>query len=103
MPLRKSDTIKEFVVNETLLKKLNIKNPNQAIGKIMGLWGTKGPIVGVVKDFNNYSLHEGIAPIAIFSRKRSYHTLAIKLEAKELVGTMKEIENVYNNTFPNDY
>lgn len=98
----KSDTIKEFVVNETLLKKLNVKNPNEAIGKIMGLWGRKGPIVGVVKDFNNYSLHEAIAPIAIFSRKAMYNLLAVKLESKELVGTLKQIEKTFNATFP-DY
>jgi putative ABC transport system permease protein len=100
--LSKSDTIKEFVVNETLLKKLNVKNPNEAIGKIIGLWGVKGPIVGVVKDFNNYSLHDGIAPIAIFSRKKNYAYLAIKLESKELVGTLKGIEKTFNATFP-DY
>ncbi len=99
--LAKSDTIKEFVVNETLLKKLNVK-PNEALGKIIGLWGAKGSIVGVVKDFNNYSLHEPIAPIAIFSRKNNYNYLAIKLESKELLSTMKEIEKTFNATFP-DY
>ncbi|MEJ5995782.1 ABC transporter permease [Pedobacter sp. Du54] len=100
--IAKSDTIKEFVVNETLLKKLNVKHPNEAIGKMISLWGAKAAIVGVVKDFNNYSLHETIAPIAIFSRKKMYNKLAIKLESKELVETMKEIEKAYNVTFP-DY
>ncbi len=98
--LSKSDTIKEFVVNETLLKKLNVTNPNEAIGKIISLWGSKGPIVGVVKDFNNYSLHEPIAPIAIFSRKANYDALAIKLESKEMLNTLKAIENTFNTTFP---
>ena len=100
--LAKSDTIKEFVVNETLLKKLNVKDPNDAIGKIVGLWGVKAPIVGVVKDFNNYSLHDAIAPIAIFSRKENYDYLAVKLESKALLSTMKEIEKTFNTTFP-DY
>lgn len=100
--LAKSDTIREFVVNETFLKKLKVKDPKEAIGKIVGLWGVKGPIVGVVKDFNNYSLHETIAPIAIFSRKQNYGNLAIKLERKELMSTMKEIESAFNRTFP-DY
>lgn len=100
--LAKSDTIKEFVVNETLLKKLNVKNPNEAIGKMIGLWGARGPIVGVVRDFNNYSLHEPIAPIAIFSRKANYDLLAVKLESKELLSTMKAVEATFNATFP-DY
>ncbi|TCD00008.1 FtsX-like permease family protein [Pedobacter frigidisoli] len=100
--LSKSDTIKEFVVNETFLKKLNVKNPNEAIGKIVKLWGKSGPIVGVVKDFNNYSLHESISPIALFSFKDRASTLAIKLESKELLSTMTDIEKTFNNTFTNN-
>ena len=100
--LSKSDTIKEFVVNETLLKKLNVKNPEEAIGKIMKVWGASGPIVGVVKDFNNYSLHEAIAPIAIFARKSRYSNAAIKLDKREIGRAMKNIESTFNATFP-DY
>jgi putative ABC transport system permease protein len=98
----KSDTTKEFVVNETLLKKLNVKNPNEALGKILRIWGSSGPIVGVVKDFNNYSLRDAIAPIAIFSRKELASTIAVKLESKDMVGTMKVIEDTFNATFPDD-
>ena len=98
--LSKSDTTKEFVVNETLLKKLNIKNPEEAIGKIMRIWGASGPVVGVVKDFNNYSLHEAIAPIAIFSRKNTYGAVAIKLEKTQMLAAMKQIESTFNTTFP---
>lgn len=100
--LSKSDTIKEFVVNETLLKKVNVKDPKEAIGKIIRLWGAKGQIVGVVKDFNNYSLHEAISPIAIFSKKDRYGTVAVKLDKKEMVATMKNIETTFNAAFP-DY
>jgi putative ABC transport system permease protein len=99
--LAKSDTIKEFVVNETLLKKLNVKNPNEAIGKVLSLWGSSGQIVGVVKDFNNYSLHDQIAPIAIFSSQNRCYTLAVKLERKEIINTMKDVESKFNATFPN--
>ena len=101
-PISKSDTIKEFVVNETMVKKLNIKDPNEVIGKIMKLWGGTGPIVGVVKDFNNYSLHEKIAPIAIFSRKDRYANLAIKLDVVDMGKTMKQVETTFNTMFP-DY
>lgn len=100
--LSESDTIKEFVVNETFLKKMHISDPNKALGKILSLWGSRGPVVGVVKDFNNYSLHDQIAPIAIFSRQNRYYTMAIKLEKKELLSTMKKVEETYNATFP-DY
>lgn len=98
--LSKSDTIKEFVVNETLLKKLNVGDPKEAIGKMIGLWGIKAPIVGVVKDFNNYSLHDGIAPIAIFSRKKNYSSMGVKLEPQAMVSAMKEVEKIFNSNYP---
>ena len=100
--LSRSDTTKEFVVNETLLKKLNVKNPEDALGKIMTVWGASGPIIGVVKDFNNYSLHEAIAPIAIFARKSRYSNVAIKLDKREIVGAMKNVKTTFNTTF-SDY
>ncbi|KQC01680.1 ABC transporter permease [Pedobacter sp. Hv1] len=100
--LSKSDTTKEFVVNETLLRKLNVINPSEALGKIINVNGHKAPVVGVVKDFNNSSLHDAISPIVIFSTKNNYRTMAIKLESKEMVSTVKSIEQTFNSTFP-DY
>ena len=101
-PLAKSDTVKEFVVNETLLKKLNILHPEDALGKILTLNGHSSPVVGVVKDFNNVSLHQSISPIAIYSQKERYSQLAIKIGSNQLLPTMKMVEREWNRMFP-DY
>ncbi|WP_449438168.1 FtsX-like permease family protein [Pedobacter steynii] len=98
--LSKSDTIKEFVVNETLLKKLNITNPNDILGKYIRTQGHQAPVVGVVKDFNNFSLHDKIEPTAIFSVIWAYNTIAIKLDPREMLSAMKAIEKEWNNTLP---
>ncbi|MFP5079478.1 ABC transporter permease [Pedobacter sp. JCM 36344] len=100
--LSTSDTVKEFVVNETLLKKLNVLHPEDALGKILSLNGHSLPIVGVVRDFNNVSLHERISPIAIYSQKERYSQLAIKIESNQMLPTMKMVEREWNKMFP-DY
>lgn len=100
--LSKTDTIKEAVVNEMLLKKLNITNPNEVLGKYIETQGHKVPVVGVVRDFNNFSLHDKIEPTALFSVKQAYSLLAIKLEPGQLLPAMKAIEKTWNSTFP-DY
>ena len=48
-PYRLCDTVREFVVNETLLKKLGVRNPQDAIGKEINFWdgNKKANIVGV--------------------------------------------------------
>ncbi|MHA4896123.1 ABC transporter permease [Pedobacter sp. PWIIR3] len=100
--LSKSDTVKEYVVNETLLKKLNVLKPQDAIGKIMSLNGQPGSVVGVIKDFNNSSLRDKISPIAVFSSKSKYRQLAVKMESSQMIGTMKMIEHEWNKLYP-DY
>jgi len=51
-----------YLVNETALEKIGYKDP---IGKPLSLWGVKGQIIGVVKDFHFNSLHDPINPLII--------------------------------------
>ena len=53
------DTVRDFVVNEGLTRKLGITDPQKAIGKQIDFWdGDKvANIIGVIKDFNSFSLH----------------------------------------------
>ena len=96
----KSDTLKEFVVNETTLRKLNVVDFNKALGKQIRLWGKTGTLVGVVKDFNNLSLHEPISPIIIGTFKDKYRRIAIKMDNKTMLTVMPQIEKIWNNVFP---
>lgn len=96
----KCDTMGEFLVNETFVKKLNIRNPQEVIGKMVDFGGVKAPIVGVMADFKNESLHSYIAPIIFTTYKPRYYSVAVKLNPKEMVSTMKNIEKLWNQTFP---
>ncbi|EDM38540.1 putative ABC transporter permease [Pedobacter sp. BAL39] len=98
----KSDTLNGYVVNEKLLKMLNIKNPEDAIGKVFSSGDIKAPIVGVVKDFNDKSLREGVSPMAIYADKNEYYNMAIRIDPDVLLSTMKSVEGLWNQTFP-DY
>ena len=62
-----SDTTKEFVINEALMRTLGFKNPQEAIGQTIldGNSNTNNPIVGVVADFNQRSLRSGIEPMSL--------------------------------------
>lgn len=99
--LSKSDTLKEFMINETLLKMLNVLRPEDAIGKRIIVSAGEGPIVGVIKDFNNKSLKEAISPVAIFSRTKAYNSMGLKLDPKKMSQIMPQVEQIWNSTFPN--
>ena len=102
-----ADTMREFVVNESFVKKIGLRNPHQILGKLMSLGGggVKKPIVGVVKDFNTFSLHLETTPCVLTSLRDTYHTLGIKLSTQQggtesirrLIG---EVETSWNAIFP---
>lgn len=96
-----SDTAREYVVNETLIKKCGIKNPQEAIGKMLRIGGRKPmPVAGVVKDFKQASLREEIQPIVIFPNKRWYQTAGIKLSSNNLAKSKDEIKTLWDKYFP---
>lgn len=101
-PYYASDTVREFVVNETLLRKLGVRDPQDAIGKEIAFWNgeKKAAIVGVVRDFNSYSLREPMAPVVMSTWKDVYQTIAIKIKP----GTEKEVlpfvEKLWSETYP---
>ena len=80
-----ADTAREFVVNETLLKKAGQADPQQAIGKMLRVGG--GPwraIVGVVRDFKMNSLREVVKPLLLTTGRKDYYTINIKIRPGNL-------------------
>jgi hypothetical protein len=72
--LQPSDTAREFLVSEMLVKNLGIKNPQDVLNKEINLWDfMHGRIVGVVKDYNNRSFRRDLAPVLITTSKRFYN------------------------------
>ena len=95
----KSDTTNGYVVNETFLHKMNIRNPEDAIGKYFSQSDVKAKVVGVVKDFNDKSLKESISPIAIRADKNDYYNIAVKMDQQQIMPVMKKVEQLWNTTF----
>jgi putative ABC transport system permease protein len=97
----KSDTINEVVVNETLMKKLGIKEPDNIVGKDIR-FGTDSwkKIVGVVKDFKTNSLKEDIKPLAIAEKRSNYGVTAVKLQSTNIPKTRAAVEVEWNQSYP---
>ena len=96
-----SDTVKEGVINETLVKKLGIQNPNDIVGKTIRVGGSAWlPIVGVVKDFKTNSLREAVKPTFISTEKSFYGTTAVKLHSSNMPKTQVAVQAQWDKLYP---
>lgn len=101
----------EILINETCVRQLGFKRPEEAIGHFATTTTypeVSGPIVGVVADFHAQSLFSSIAPTYLYGTKNLWRGgLQVKLamRAKGLVQfrrTVAAIEKSWKEIFPDE-
>jgi len=97
-----TDSIREFLITESLVKKLGYADPHDVLNKEIDLWNgfAKGNVVGVIKDYHTTSLKNEIAPVFFVNVKRAYNTASIKIASSNMSATLKRIENIWNEVYP---
>ena len=105
--IREGDSINEFLINNTYAKALGFKNPEDAINKqLISSNGKYIPIVGVMQDFHEQSLHGLIGPVVFQSNSHStiFH---IALKPQNADGTVwqnaiAKLTLVYKKMYPEE-
>ncbi len=114
-PQYASDTINSMLMNETLVKMLNLKDPINTV--ITSGWSInnddnlKFKIVGVVKDFNLTGLQNKIPPMVFINLKtlkwNNFDNILIKVSPNNLTETLENLklywEKNVNPDYPFDY
>jgi putative ABC transport system permease protein len=88
-----------IIVNETLIKELGWKNPvgrRVRTGMNNGVT-TYSTIIGVVKDFNTYSLQHRIMPVVLrlAASKTDLDNLYVRVSAKNIKAALAQMQSVY--------
>jgi predicted permease len=99
--LQPSDTVREFLINETFAKKLNLATAADALQKRMNINGSTGEIVGVVRDFHNWEIAQPISAIAFSTMSGDYGTCAVQLAPGTPDAALAQIRKAWENLFPN--
>jgi ABC-type antimicrobial peptide transport system permease subunit len=101
-----SDSLKEFVINETYSKQLGFLKPEEALGQFLYFNNKPYPIVGVVGDFHEASFHDPIGPSAIGTFAEFLHGIAIKFSVNTTPERMKpllaQVEKLYKQLYPDE-
>lgn len=103
-PIRKtaSDSVTQFLVNKTLAREMGYAgNLAGIIGKEISYWGNRAQIVGVVNDFNTYSLHQEIEPVILLIDDRQSQA-GIKINTSNIEDALSTIREAWTETWP-DY
>lgn len=102
--LQPSGYTREFLVNESLVKSLGFKKPEDILNKEISIMGglITCPVVGVLKDFNDRSLQHDLAPLLITTNSTMYRQAAIKLATTNISSTLESVKTIWQQTFP-DY
>ncbi len=95
-----SDTINQYIVNETLVKKLGLQSPQDIINKNITVDDVTAPVVGVVKDFHDKSFKMDIQPVALFTAYPYDEKLAVKINMQKMQPTLAAIERSWNSVYP---
>ncbi|MDO8367799.1 MAG: ABC transporter permease [Saprospiraceae bacterium] len=99
--LEPCDTAKEYVVNETMLKKVGIKNPEEAIGKEVRTGRNRWrPVVGVVKDFHAHSAHRTVEPLMMTTHLKRMYNAGVKITPKNISTTTAAIQKEFDSSYP---
>lgn len=99
--LEDSDTTREFVVNETLLRRSGIQRPEEALDKEVRL-GTQGwrKVVGVVQDFHAHSLHRPVEPLVMACSLDRLYGASVKINPSRIQATVAAIQQEFDATYP---
>jgi putative ABC transport system permease protein len=94
------DSVREIVVNETFVKSLGMQNPNDALGEHIRFYEIEATIVGVVKDFQTVTLHEGMHPVLLAKFEQAFQKISLKIEKGHEAEAIAHLEKHWKEAFP---
>ncbi len=99
--LEPSDTVKEYVVNETMVRKAGLGSAEAAIGQELKLGGgLHRTIVGVVHDFHAHSLHREVLPLVMGCRLKRFQDVGVKIAPHNMQAATAAIQREFDQTYP---
>lgn len=99
---QESDSPNNVLVNETLIRKLGITDPQKAIGQHFRQWRTDCVIMGVVQDFQSESKHKERRPCILLYEEDAHFNVSVLLNAGNTRQTLARIEKAWTKLFPEE-
>ena len=92
-----------YLVNEAAARKIGYKDP---VGKELTVWGHKGTIIGLMKDYHHNSLHVPIQPLILMLRKDYWGNIIVRTQhgrTPQAIASMAKVSKQFNPAYPFKY
>lgn len=101
--VRQSDTAREVLINAMYAAMLGFRRPEDALNRMLTVDGRDLPIVGVMADFHEASMHNAIGPLAFYGAEGS--TFHVRLRAaygrrEAWQRGIRKIERAFRRMYP---
>ncbi len=105
-PYSRGTPKEEYILNESAVRYLGFKNPEDVIGRdfkpdfdVEGIF-RGGVITGVVKDFCFSTLKYKIRPLVFFQKPIWYWNFMVKIDSSETEESIRYLKSVWNQVYP---
>jgi ABC-type antimicrobial peptide transport system permease subunit len=88
-----------YVLNETAVRQMELKNP---LGEQIEFFEQKGTVIGIIKDYNFRSLRSKIAPLLLTLSEKGQNFMSVKVVPGNLRSILDKIGKVWSQ-FERDY
>ncbi len=82
----------QIIINEQLLKRFQMGEPFDALGKTIRIQGKARNVIGVVKDFHYGMLDNVIEPFVFLGDPNEFNMINLKVASTDIVATMQKLE-----------
>ncbi|MEZ4829293.1 MAG: ABC transporter permease [Bacteroidia bacterium] len=92
-----------YLINETSARAMGLTDP---LEKSLEVWGRKGKIIGVIKDFHITSIHTPIEPVILTLRPEDCGFMFVRTapgQTESAIAGLGAIYKEYNGNLPMDY
>ena len=90
-----------FVINEAAARAIGWKTNEEGIDTDFEYGGTRGKLIGIVKDFHFESLHQRVVPMVFIPTSQSgTNYLAVKIAGEKMTEGIAHLEKIWRNTLP---
>jgi putative ABC transport system permease protein len=88
-----------LILSETAIKVLGFKNPAAALNQRIEYEGEK-IIIGVIKDFHQYSVAQAVAPVILELRTTDQKYFSAKVNPSQISQTILAVKEFYEQLYP---